>query len=82
MKQIGKIFSAPFKALGLIPKTPKLPAPTPTPTRDAARELAAQEDKYSKRRGGAADILSGSAGVEADLGARGKDTLGVGGQYK
>lgn len=76
MKAITKVFSAPFKLLGIRAKGPKLPAPTPTPTRDAAREAIMAEDVLRRRRGGAADILTGSAGAEAGPGAGGKDTLG------
>lgn len=76
MKSIGKVLSAPFKLLGLVPKTPKLPAPSPTPTRDAARDMIINEDARRRRRGGAADILNSDTGAEAGSGAGGKDTLG------
>ena len=76
MNTIGKVVRAPLKLLGLVPDTPKLPAPVPTPTRDDARDATATEDRLRKRRGGAADILTGSSGAEAASGAGGKDALG------
>lgn len=74
MKLIGAIVSPIGSLLGLTPKAPHLPAPLATPTRDDARAQIAAGDALAKRRGGAADTLSGSGGVEA--GAGGKDTLG------
>lgn len=76
MNLVGKVVSAPLKALGLIPKAPKLPAPVPTPTRDDAREAVAMDDALRRRRGGAADIVTGRSGAEAAAGAVGKETLG------
>lgn len=40
-------------------------APTAPVTRDSITEQAALEDELRKRRGGAADILTGSSGAEA-----------------
>ncbi len=74
MKIVGSIFSPVLSALGLVSKAPKLPSPAPTPTRDDARAQIAASDALRKRRGGAADTLTGSGGAEA--GAGGKDTLG------
>ncbi|WP_061780762.1 hypothetical protein [Sphingomonas sanguinis] len=76
MNLVGKVITAPLKAIGLIPKTPKLPAPVPTPTRDDAREAVAMDDALRRRRGGAADIVTGRAGAEASAGSVGKETLG------
>lgn len=76
MKLVGDIVSAPLKAIGLIPKTPQLPAPTPVPTRDDARQAVAMDDALKRRRGGAADIVTGRMGAEAAPGTVGKETLG------
>lgn len=67
MKAIGSVITAPFKAIGLIPSAKKLPAPVvpPTATRDDARARIQAEDELLRRRGGAADILTGSDGAEA-----------------
>lgn len=74
MKAIGSVIRAPLKAIGLV-KSPKAPpAPLPTATRDAARDRVAQEDELRRRRGGAADMITGSSGAEA--GETGKTTLG------
>ncbi|NYT42312.1 hypothetical protein HZY97_16185 [Sphingomonas sp. R-74633] len=77
MKTIGGLVTAPLKALGIIPSAPpQLPAPTMTPTRDAARDAVAASDEIRRRRGGAADVLTSRMGAEADAGATGKQTLG------
>lgn len=75
---VGNIVTAPLKLLGILPSTkpPALPAPLPTPTRDDARALAQDVDKLRKRRGGAADIVTGASGLEPAAGATGKTTLG------
>ena len=65
------------KAVGGIIKKPKksaMPSALPTPTRDDARERVDIEDELRRRRGGAADLLTGSRGAEA--GATGKTLLG------
>jgi len=60
----GKLIGGLFKAVGLVPKRPKVMAPTPIPTRsDAAAN--ARIDALRARRGGAADFLTGAAGAEA-----------------
>jgi hypothetical protein len=74
MKQIGSVIRAPLKALGIVKSPGKAPTPLPSVTRDTVRDRAAQEDELRRRRGGAADILTGSSGAEA--GATGKTTLG------
>jgi hypothetical protein len=67
-----------MKMLGMKMKNPV--GPTAAVTRDDAEAAAARDDKLAKRRGGAADILTGGgptggvAGVEA--GATGKTVLG------
>lgn len=76
MKVIGDIVTAPLKAIGLIPSTPKLPAPLPQPTRDDAAAAVRMDDALKKRRGGAADIMFGASGAEAAPGTTGKTALG------
>lgn len=46
------------------------PMATKPVTRDDAREAAEREDELRKRRGGAADILTGAGGAEAGAGGR------------
>lgn len=75
LKNVGKILSAPLKALGIISTPGKPPAPLPTVTRDTAAASIATEDELRKRRGGAADNITGAAGAEAPL-TGGKLTLG------
>lgn len=76
---LGKVISAPLKALGIIstPKVDKTLAQTPLPvaTRDTAAQLIAREDELRRRKGGAADVLTGPGGAEASL-TGGKITLG------
>ena len=76
MALLGKVISAPLKALGIIstPST-KTIAALPTVTRDDAAAQIAADDELRKRRGGAADIITGAAGAEAPL-TGGKLTLG------
>jgi hypothetical protein len=71
----GKILSAPLKALGLLKTPGKAPDPLPAVTRDDARDQATQADELRRRRGGAADLLTGPGGAEP-TGATGKTTLG------
>jgi hypothetical protein len=49
--------------------------PLPTATRDDGAALAQQEDELRRRKGSAADILTGSTGAEAAL-SGGKLVLG------
>jgi hypothetical protein len=72
MKAAGSIIGAPLKAIGLIPKLPKPPAPTPPITRDNARDAALSQDILFGRRGGAADQITGTAGAEAGAGSKTK----------
>lgn len=46
----------------LLSKTPKLPAAPKIPTRDQARESQELRDRLAKKRGGAANILTGKLG--------------------
>lgn len=72
----------PFGGLGIVsnlfshkPKPQALPAPLPTATRDDALAAAEQADALRRRRGGAADMVTGAYGAEP-LGGTGKATLG------
>jgi hypothetical protein len=56
-----------MKLLGL--KAPRVPQAAPPPTRDDAADLAARQDELRRRRGSAADIVTGPAGAEAAKGA-------------
>jgi hypothetical protein len=75
LKQAGKLLSAPLKALGIISTPGKPPSALPAPTRDDAAAQIRADDELRKRRGGAADIITGAAGAEAPL-TGGKLTLG------
>jgi hypothetical protein len=74
MQPLESALSAPFKLLGLVPKMPKLPSPLPVPTTDDAAAQISTQDELARRRGGAADVITGSGGAEA--GATGKALLG------
>lgn len=65
--------------LGLAAKQPKIPGPLPIATRDDAIQAQTQQDDIARRRGGAADIISGAggpSGAEASPSSTGKATLG------
>lgn len=62
-----------LKALFKKPKATPQPAP---PTRDDARDKAARELELAKRRGGAADIVTGPYGAEPSASSIGKTSLG------
>lgn len=74
MKKIFKLIS-PIAGglLGVGGKKKKPVAPVPTATRDDA--MTAVDDELLRRRGGAADILTGTTGAEAAL-SGGKLVLG------
>jgi hypothetical protein len=55
-------------------KKPKVPAPVLPPRRDVVRDQINRESMLMRRRGGAADIVTGAYGAEAPAG--GKITLG------
>jgi hypothetical protein len=50
----------------------KVPKALPAPTRDDAMAQIQNEDELRRRRGAAADIISGSTGAEAAVGSTGK----------
>lgn len=64
MKAIGTLISPIGSALGLFKKS-KTPSPLPVATRDDTLRAISGEDALAKRRGGAADILTGAGGAEA-----------------
>jgi hypothetical protein len=74
MKTVGKIITAPFRLLTPKIKVPKLPAPLPTARREDA-DPSAMLDELRKRRGGAADQITGYGGAEPAV-QTGKTTLG------
>lgn len=75
MSFVGDILSAPLKALGLVSTPGKPPAPLPTVTRDDAIVAAQSADELRRRKGAAADIVTGTGGAEAAP-TGGKLTLG------
>lgn len=75
MKAIGSVIRAPLKALGIVKSPGRAPMPLPSVTRDDARDSSAMADELRRRRGGAADMLTGAGGAEAGTGG-GKSTLG------
>lgn len=78
--QVAKwAFSPLLAATGLIGKKPKKadqPAILPPVTRDSVREAADKRDALRRRRGGAADIVTGNYGAEPTSASIGKPTLG------
>jgi hypothetical protein len=72
---VGAFLSPVASALGVF-KKPKAAKPTQAAAaRDDTLRSIAQEDALAKRRGGAADILTGAGGAEAGP-ASAKDLLG------
>lgn len=55
---------------------PKGPLIAPQPTRDDARKQMQDQDALLRRRGAAADILTGTSGAEAPAGATGRLIVG------
>lgn len=74
MAFIGKIFRPILKAVGLVSSPGKPPAALPSLQRDDAVAAAEANDERLRRKGGAADILTGSGGAEAPT--TGKTSLG------
>lgn len=70
MKTIGKVLISPVAALagGLFGKKKSKkdtqPRALPPVTRDSVREEADRRDELKRRRGGAADIVTGAYGAE------------------
>ncbi|SFR86594.1 hypothetical protein [Sphingomonas jatrophae] len=67
MAILGKIIAAPLKALGIVSTPGKAPSPLPSVTRDDAVAQVAADDELRRRKGGAADIITGATGAEAPL---------------
>lgn len=65
MAKVAKALISPLGAVVGLFKKPKLPKPVPVPTRDDVAREAIKEDNLRKRRGGAADMLTGAGGAEA-----------------
>jgi hypothetical protein len=77
--KFAKFLFSPILAIAGVGKSSKKPAaqqpaPLPTATRDDAQTEVERRLELARRRGGAADVLTGSNGAEA--GAGGKTTLG------
>lgn len=74
MKSFGKIVGGGLKMLGVIkkPKAPKESAAMPPAAarRDEIRDDADRLDELRRRKGGLADIMTGSGGAEAGGGKR------------
>ena len=75
--KLARIAVSPIAAIGkaLFKGPGKPPAPLKTPTRDDIIVNREALDELARRRGGAAAMLSGSAGFEAPA-ATGKTVLG------
>lgn len=75
--KIAKFLISPAAALlkGVFKKPEAPPAPRQA-TRADARDQALRNDELLRRRGGAADMVTGSYGAEAPAGATGKTLLG------
>lgn len=74
MALFRKVASGVLKAVGLVSTPGKPPKALPTVTRDDAAAQVQLNDELLRRKGGAADILTGSGGAEAPAGV--KTTLG------
>jgi hypothetical protein len=74
MAVFRKLTSGIFKAIGLVSSPGKPPKALPSVTRDDAAAQVQANDELLRRKGGAADMLTGSGGAEAAAGA--KTTLG------
>lgn len=75
MAPLETVLSAPFKLLGLVPKPPKIPSPQPVATPDDAAAAIQSQDELARRRGGAADVITGASGAEPST-PTGKALLG------
>lgn len=81
-KGVGKVLLSPIRLVGkaiggLMPKPKKSDAPKPlaSATRDDARIIRDQEDELRRRKGGLADVITGTSGAEP-ASSGGKTTLG------
>lgn len=62
---VGPLLSAGAGLLGIGKKKAPAIAPPPIAARDVARDVAARDLELARRRGGAADIISGASGEPA-----------------
>jgi hypothetical protein len=77
MKTIGKVLLSPITAVaGLLKKPKDPPKPLPTISRDDVISGIAKDDMLRRRRGGAADMLTGANGAEVAAPSSAKDLLG------
>jgi len=77
MKQIGKVLLSPIVGVASLLKKPKdPPKPLPTVSRDDVISSIAKDDMLRRRRGGAADMLTGASGAELAAPSSAKDLLG------
>lgn len=72
LKSIGKFLVGGVVGGLLGMKKGSGPKALPLATRDDAQAVAIADNELRRRRGAAADILTGSGGAEAALGATGK----------
>lgn len=75
MRTVTAPLRAVLKTVGLIQTPGKPPAALPGAQRDDARAEIDREDELRRRRGGAADLVTGASGAEAPT-TGGKQTLG------
>lgn len=68
VKDIGRFAISPLLAITGALKKPKVPGAVRTPQRDDVADRMADEAMRQKRRGGAADLITGVKGVEAATG--------------
>lgn len=78
LKKIGKFLLSPLgAAVGLFGGGKKAPKLLPGPvTRDDLRDQADRQDELLRRRGAAADMLTGTGGAEAATGSIGRIVAG------
>lgn len=75
MATVAGLLLSPFAAAAGLFKQPKAAAPRPTPTQDQAAMRAERQDVLAKRKGAAANLLTGALGAESKTG--GKSSLGL-----
>ena len=68
MSGVGKVITAPFRAIGSLFTPPKVPPATPAPSRDDVEDRDAVMQRLRKRRGQAANEVLGPGGAEAAIG--------------
>lgn len=69
VRGVGRFAISPLLAVaGALTKKPKVPGAARTPQRDDVADRMADEAQRLKRRGGAADLITGVKGAEAATG--------------